>query len=344
MSKAHKLVKYIFLPFVLLVTLSYAYGQEIKLKAAIEKDSIWLGDQIRLILVAEQPANAKISFPRNQDTIAGKIEVLKRSYIDTAKLDASRLQLKQTYIITCFDSGAHYIPPFYFGIQKDGLNDSIKSNDLILFVKFPNVDLKKGIADIKKPFGAPVTFKEIAPWILGIILVGALLFLIVYMISRRRRNLPLFQRLEKPKLPAHIIALQELDKLKQEQLWQHNKVKDFYTRLTDIIRVYIEERFNVPAMEQTTFEILSEFREKKSLIETVSYDGLKDILELADFVKFAKLTPLPDENHLSLNNAYQFVERTKIEETTEPIKAEGGEKSNEEFVADLSEKEGKDLL
>jgi hypothetical protein len=296
-----------------------------------------------LILVAEQPTGAKIDFPRSHDTIAGKIEVLKRSFIDTSKIDASRLQLKQTYIITCFDSGAHLIPPFYFRIQQNGLNDSLKTNDLTLFVKVPNVDLKKGIADIKKPFEAPVTFKEIAPWVLGIILVGALIFLIVYMISRRRKNLPLFQRPEKPKLPAHIIALQELDKLKEEQLWQHDKVKDYYTRLTDIIRVYIEERFGVPAMEQTTFEILSEFRENKSLIDALSYGGLKDILQLADLVKFAKLTPLPDDNHLSLNNAYQFVERTKIEETIEPAKTEE-EIPKKEFIADLREKEGEGQL
>jgi hypothetical protein len=343
MIRADKTIKYFLLSYVLLFVISFTYGQEIKLKAAIERDSIWLGDQIKLMLVVEQPAGAKIDFPRNQDTITGKIEVLKRSFIDTAKIDAGRLQLKQTYIITCFDSGAHYIPPFYFRVQQSGLNDSLKTNDLTLFVKVPNVDLKKGIADIKKPFEAPVTFKEIAPWVLGIILVGALIFLIVYMISRRRKNLPLFQRPEKLKLPAHIIALQELDKLKEEQLWQHDKVKDYYTRLTDIIRVYIEERFGVPAMEQTTFEILSEFRKNNSLIDALSYDGLKDILQLADLVKFAKLAPLPDDNHLSLNNAYQFVERTKIEEMTEPARVEE-EKPKEELVADLREKEGEDLL
>lgn len=344
MTRSDKTVKYIFLSFILLFTsLSFAYGQEIKLQAAIERDSIWLGDQIRLLLVAEQPAGAKIDFPQAPDTIAGNVEVLKKSFIDTSKLDADRLQLKQTYIITCFDSGPHYIPPFYFRIQQNGLIDSLKTNDLTLFVRVPDVDLKKGIADIKKPFEAPVTLKEIAPWILGIILAGALIFLIVYMISRRRKKLPLFQRPEKPKQPAHIIAIQELDKLKEEKLWQQDKMKDYYTRLTDIIRVYIEDRFGVSAMEQTTYEILSEFREKKSLIDNLSYEGLKEILQLADLVKFAKLSPLPDDNQQSLNNAYHFVERTKIEETTEPVKAEE-EKPKKELIADLSEKEGEELL
>jgi hypothetical protein len=341
MRRSDKSIKYFLLSFILLVTVSITYGQEIKLKAAIERDTIWLGDQIRLMLIAEQPVGVKIDFPRQVDSIAGKVEVLKRSIIDTSKIDATRLQLKQTLLVTCFDSGPHLLPPFYFKIQN-GLNDSVKTNDLMLFVKVPDVDLKKGIADIKKPFDAPVTFKEIAPWLLGAILVGAIIFLIIYMISRRRRNMPLFQRPEKPKLPAHIIALQELDKLKGDQLWQHDKVKDYYTRLTDILRVYIEERFKVPAMEQTTFEILDDFKQNKYLPDAASYNGLKDILELADLVKFAKLTPLPDDNHLAINNAYQFVEHTKIEEAVEPDKKEEV-KPEKELVVDLSEKEGKSL-
>ena len=342
MSRTNKAIKYLLLSIVLLITVSATNGQDIKIKAAIERDTIWLGDQIRLLLVAEQPLGAKIDFPRAVDSIAGKIEVLKRSYIDTSKIDAGHLQLKQTLMVTCFDSGAHVIPPFYFHVINNISKDSIKTNDLVLFVKYPNVDLKKGIADIKKPFEAPVTFKEIAPWILGAILLGAIIFLIIYMISRKRRNMPLFQRAEKPKLPAHIIALQELDKLKGEQLWQHDKVKEYYTSLTDILRVYIEERFDVPAMEQTTFEILTDFKEKKSLLDADSYKGLKDILELADLVKFAKLTPLPDDNHISLNTAYQFVQHTKIEVIAEPEKKEEP-KSEKELVVDLSTKEGKSL-
>ncbi len=330
---------------VCLFSISMASGQEIKLQAAIERDSIWLGDQIKLLLVAEKPSGVKIDFPQTRDTIAGNVEILKRSFIDSTALDNARLQLKQAYIITCFDSGPHFIPPFYFKVQQNGSTDSLKTNSLTLFVKVPDVDLKKGIADIKKPFEAPVTFKEIAPWVLGIILAGAIIFLIVYMISRRRKNLPLFQRPEKPRLPAHIIAFQDLEKLKEEQLWQHDKIKDYYTRLTDILRVYVEDRFNISAMEQTTYEILLEFRERKLLTDSHSYDSLKDILQLADLVKFAKLSPLPDDNHKCFDEAWQFVEHTKIEESAESVKAEEEkEKPKKELVTDLSEKEGKEPL
>jgi hypothetical protein len=328
--------KYIFLFSLSLVSLLPVNGQEIKLRTALERDSIWLGDQIKLLFVVEQSAGSKIDFPQLPDSIR-KIEILQKSKIDTSKLDNTRLQLKQTCLVTCFDSGVHYIPPFYFKFKNGERTDSLRSNGLTLFVKFPPVDLKRGPADIKKPFSAPVTLKEIAPWLLGIILLGAIVFLVVYAISRINKNKPLFQRAPKPKLPPHVIAIQELDKLKAEQLWQHGKVKDYYTRLTDIIRVYIEDRFLMAAMEQTTFEILSGFKGGDSPIENKSFIELREILELADFVKFAKFTPLPDENHNVLINAYLFVKETTLEVATESAITE--EKIDKEDVkVDLSDK------
>lgn len=335
-------LKYLLPFFVLFLSLLYVNGQEIKLRTALEHDSIWLGDQIKLLIVVEQPAGSKVEFPQLRDSIQ-KIEILQKSKIDTSKLEGARIQLKQTYLVTCFDSGAHYIPPFYFKVKSGSRTDSLRSNDLTLFVKFPPVDLKRGPADIKKPFPAPVTFKEIAPWLLGIILIGALVFLVIYAISRRNKNRPLFQRPLKPKLPPHIIALQELDKLKNEELWQHEKVKDYYTRLTDIVRVYIEDRFAIAAMEQTTFEILTGFKGKESQIGKKSLNELKEILELADFVKFAKLAPLPGENHNMLSNAYLFVKETAVEVVTElPKSTETKEK--EDVIVDLIDKKEESQL
>jgi len=274
MNRTVKL-KYLCSLVILFLSLSLVNGQEIRLKTALEHDSIWLGDQIKLLIVVDQTAGKKIEFPQIRDSI-NKIEILKRSKIDTSRLAGTQIQLKQTYLVTCFDSGAHFIPPFYFRFKNGDHTDSLRSNSLILFVKLPPVDLKKGPADIKKPFSAPVTFKEIAPWLLGIILLAAIIFLVIYAISRRNKNRPLFQRPAKPKLPPHLIALQELDKLKDEQLWQQEKVKDYYTRLTDIIRVYIEDRFVMTAMEQTTHEILTGFKNRKSKIDA------KSVLELRD--------------------------------------------------------------
>ena len=286
---------------------------QVKVSASLERDSIWLGDHIKMILVAEYPAGTSLAFPQLKDSLGNGVEVLSRSAKDSSNLGSGIMQMRQGYVITAFDSGPHPIAPFRF-VQKSGIKtDTLRSNPLVVFVKVPNVDLKKGFADIKKPYGAPVTFKEIAPWILGIILVASILFLIIYAINRRRKNIPLFQIPQKPKLPPHVIAIGELDKLKEEQLWQHDKVKDYYTRLTDIIRVYLEDRFEVPAMEQTTQEILVEFKGDDSPIKGKLLGDLQQTLELSDLVKFAKYAPLADENHHVLVQAYQLVEETKLE-------------------------------
>ena len=312
--------KYILLFLMSLASLNFALAQQVKVSASLERDSIWLGDQIKMILVAEYPIGTSLSFPELKDSLANGVEVLSRSARDSSKIGDGMLQMRQSFLITAFDSGPHPIAPFLFA-QRSGLStDSLRTNSLRLFVKVPNVDLKKGFADIKKPYQAPITFKEVAPWILGIILLASVIFLIIYAINRRRKNIPLFSMPAKPKLPPHVVALSELDKLKEEQLWQHDKVKDYYTRLTDIVRVYLEERYEVPAMEQTTQEILAEFKGETSEIKGKLYSGLQKTLETADLVKFAKYTPLADENHFVLVNAYTLVEETKAEPIAEPVK------------------------
>jgi hypothetical protein len=332
-------LKYILILLILLPSLKPALAQQIKVSSSLERDSIWLGDQIKMILIAEYPVGTMVSFPQLNDSLGNGVEVLSRSSRDSSKLGDGILQLRQTYLITAFDSGPHPIKPFLFVGHTKITPDTLRSNPLTLFVKVPNVDLKKGFADIKKPYGAPVTFKEIAPWIIGIILVAAIVFFILYAISRRRKNIPLFSLPAKPKLPPHVVALSELDKLKEEQLWQHDKVKDYYTRLTDIIRVYLEERYDVPAMEQTTQEILSDFKGENSQIKGKLFTGLQKTLDTADLVKFAKYTPLADENHFVMVHAYSLVEETKPEpaETVKKPVAQPGEGSVETVISGPNE-------
>ena len=312
--------KYLPLFVLMLTSLSLAQAQQqVKVSVSLERDSIWLGDQLKMILVAEYPTGANISFPELKDSLANGVEIISRSKRDSSKIGDGIMQMRQNYLITAFDSGPHPVGPFLFALHSKAIPDTLRSNRLSLFVKVPPVDLKKGFADIKKPYGAPITFKEVAPWILGIILLATIVFLIIYAISRRRKNIPLFTLPAKPKLPPHVVALSELDKLKEEQLWQHDKVKDYYTRLTDIIRVYIEERYEIPAMEQTSQEILNQFKGEHSAIKGKLFSGLQRTLETSDLVKFAKYTPLADENHFVLVQAYTLVEETKAE-PVEPVK------------------------
>ncbi|MDP2891251.1 MAG: hypothetical protein Q8P34_20075, partial [Bacteroidota bacterium] len=315
-----------FLYVVLIVLLSGSLqqlkAQQVTVKASIDSTNILIGDQIKLILEIEKPKNMDVQFPLIPDTLGAGIEVVQRLPVDTLKLEnKERETLSQSYYITSFDSGVHQIPSFYFKLKFDRMLDSVATKALAFQVFTMKIDTTKGPVDIKPPYSAPVSLKEVTPYILGIILIAAILFFIFYYIKWKKKNVPLFRKPEKPLEPAHIIALRELDRIKAQKLWQSEKIKQYYSEVADTVRAYIENRFDIPAMEQTSAETIGVFKQNKELIDGTSLDQIQHILSLADLVKFAKYKPLPDDNNLTLMNAYFFVNQTKKAEVKAPEKS-----------------------
>ncbi len=134
----------------------------------------------------------------------------------------------------------------------------------------------------------------------------------------------MFKIRSKPKLPAHVIALNELEDLRLKKLWQAGKVKEYYTVMTDVIRVYLEDRFDINAIEMTTDEILAVMR--KQNLESKVQQKLRQTLILADLVKFAKENPLPLDNDNSLSDSIVFVEETI------PVQEEDKEESENKTI------------
>lgn len=309
--------------FLFLLVAGMAFGQQIAPKASLDKNRIIIGDQVKLLLEVECGSNDKVKFPLLPDSIAPFIEITERSKIDSVSAGVNRKKLFQEYTITSFDSGYHAIPAFPFEIHTNGLTSTVETNHLTLEVHtLPKLDslmqALKGPIDIKAPYEAPLTFKEIAPWIFGTILVAGLLFLIWYALRKRKDNQPLFAIPQKPKEPAHVIALRELDRIKEEKIWQQGKTKLYYSELTTVLRQYINDRFDIQAMEQTSIETIAAFKYRRSLVDEKSFENLQRILTNADLVKFAKYEPLPDENNMALVDSYFFVNQTKIIEMTTP--------------------------
>jgi hypothetical protein len=310
----------------------YGFAQQIKATATLDSLQILIGDQVNLTLELEKPENLTMDFPILAENISEYIEILRQSPIDTTILENNAIRLVQSFLITSFDSGEHRIPPFWFRLHLDDRIDSIASNELFLKVYTMEIDTTRGPTDIKMPYGAPLTLKEVTPWILGILLLAGILFFIFYYISRRKRNLPVFVLPSKPKEPAHVVALRNLDRIKDDKLWQRDKIKEYYSQVTDVLRTYIEERFAIPALEYTTDETIRAFMARGSLVSAKSMSNLSQILSLADLVKFAKYLPLPDDHNLTLVNAYFFVDDTKIEEVKKTEKPESGEPEEGEEV------------
>lgn len=328
-------IKILFSFLIILFSAGIIQAQQIKATARLDSTNILLGDQIKLFLEINYPKNAIVEFPQISDSLSAFIEVLNKSKIDTIDLDDRTLQKQiKYYTITSFDSGSYLIAPQWFKININGTIDSVPTNGVTLNVHTMVIDTTRGLTDIKMPYGAPITLKEVTPYILGLMLIGAIIFLVLYSIKRRKKNKPFFTLPVKPKEPPHIIALRELDRIKNEKIWQKEKTKQYYSEVTDVLRNYIEERFEIPAKEQTTDEILDSFRYQKNLLGEKSYQNLSQILSLADLVKFAKYKTLPDDDNLTLVNSYFFVNETKNEE---PKKPEIAEKS-EENISEVNSK------
>lgn len=293
-------------------------AQEVKIKAVLDSTVILIGDQVTLNLQIEYPKQLEVQFPMPGDSLGSSVEIVERLQLDTLIISGERLLLTQNFIVTSFDTGYHEIPPFLFRIKYGEMVDSFESNPTgIMVFTLPQLDSLMtaigGPIDIKPPYEAPITLKEIAPWLLGSLLAVGLIFLILYAIKRKKNNQPIFSFPQKPKEPAHIIALRKLDRIKDDKTWQHGHVKQYHSELADTIREYIENRFEINAMELTSDETIAAFTYRRDLLSESIFDNLKRLLKNADLVKFAKFEPLPDDNNLAMVDAYFFVNQTKLE-------------------------------
>lgn len=331
-----KKIKEIALALLFIISAFIAKAEEVKIKAELDSAVILIGDQVRLQLEVEYPEGISVFFPVPGDTLSEFVEIIDRQPLDTNILDGDRQRVMQEYIVTSFDTGHHEIPPFELILKYNDITDTVQSNPTILHVfTIPKLDsimqALQGPIDIKPPLEAPVSLKEVAPWILGSLLAAGLIFLIFYALRRKRNNQPIFAFPQKPKEPAHVIALRKLDMVKEEKIWQEGKTKQFYSEVTDALREYIENRFEITALEQTSDETIALFKEHKNLLDQTTFNNLERILKNADLVKFAKYEPLPDDNNLALIDAYFFVNQTKIEEQKE-AKESDDDREGEEVV------------
>jgi len=322
---------------VLLIILNFLYvgflqAQQTVVKATIDSTAIMIGEQtmIRLEVAGDKSKLFQLPVYSTLDTIITGIEVLEMFKPDTTDLGNERIRINQNYMVTSFDSALYLIPEFRV-ISGD---DTTYSNTLGLKVSSMEVDtITAKFIPIKEVISPKFVISDWLPdtvtdywywWLAGIVVLAAVAF-VLYRLYLRKSLIP-FQK-EEPNLPPHVKAINGLDAVKAEKLWQQGRIKEYHSMLTEILRIYIEERFNTPAMEMTSGEILANIRrisETDSVIE-----NLKQILQLADFVKFAKYHPLPDENELSLMNSYLFVNQTKEEEKI-VIPEESVEMNNEE--------------
>lgn len=270
-----------------------------------------IGNKINANIELEILPGSKLEWPVLTDTLSKSIEIISKSKPDTITREGiDKLLVRQLISITSFDTGFLVIPPLTFKVTQPGSQSPqiLTSQPVLLEVLNVQVDLKGDIKDIKPLIKAPYTFRDFLPWLLMLLAAGLTGFLIWFYLRKRKQNKPFIKLPAKPQKPPHIIAIEELELLKQEQVWQKGQVKEYYTRLTDILRAYFEARFGVLAAEMTSDEIMNAM---KDLLNDAAMTGdLKKLLSLSDMAKFAKAQPIAADNELSLTYARSVIMNT----------------------------------
>ena len=296
-------------------------AQAIQAEAKLQQYTIRIGDQTKLFLSVRQPLKAHVNFPKLTDTVVGKVQVVSINKPDTTydQVDKTVITVTQSYTITSFDAGTYTIPAFSIG-SETGV---AKTKELTLQVETVKVDTTKAIYDIKQPFAVNYTWldwlRDDWYWIAGpLALIAGIVGLILYL-RNRPKPAPVV-KVAAPLVPPDVIAVNKLRELRDKKLWQQDQVKQYHIELSDIIREYLEKRYIIKTHEKTTDEIFEAL--KRMNITDENRNKLKQILILADLVKFAKEKPLPAENESNLDVAIDFVTNTR--QVDKPVTTEGG--------------------
>ena len=283
------------------------------LRSRISRDSILIGDQVEWTLDFQLAPGEAVSISKPGAEPVPGVEALGEMALDTLSDKKGTLSLRGRIILTSFDSGSYVLPPLYVLMASaDGSIDTLEYTGPRLAVNTIPIDTATFQPhDIKGQIRYPLTFREVIPWVGLALLVAALVWLLVRWIRLRRQNRDFFG---KPvvKDPPHIVALRSLEKTRAQKLWQAGKQKQFYTQVTDALRQYIADRFDVAALEQTSAEMFRDLQDKD--IEPELKEKLKDLFTTADFVKFAKHTASDQENENAIPTAIRFVNETYMKE------------------------------
>ncbi len=288
---------------------------QIQIGSGVSTDSLMVGDQFMYKIGVKGNHLDQLKWPGFKKSI-GEFEIIEELGFDTVSIDPLALELG--FILTYFDTGHIEIPAQVLTMNGDSI-ETQKHYVQVLPVYIDSTNAQ--LYGLVPPLDVPYKFGEFKHLILWSILVAAILLgilLLVLYLSKKRRE----EAVPEIKVPAHILALGELSELESQQLIEEERVKDFYSYLSDILRRYLENRYNFLALESTTDEILKEA--KLFVFKTENLKDIEAFLRDADLVKFAKALPEEHRHEQYFNFVKEFVlETKKIEEL------EGEEESDE---------------
>ena len=301
--------RFLILALLLVPTVKSHAGNTI-VSIKLDSAKVMMGKTVKMrINIVKDQGSAGIILGTDSATI-GNIDIVKRDKSQTKTLDNNREEITQVITLQPFEPGEYDLPPIKYLVQ----GDTVLSNKVHLAVDSVKVDAKGEIKDYKPIVGVPFKLIDYIPniiakywwaWLLGLALLA---FLIFAYFKWYKKGINPFKP-EKKRLPPYEEAILALNNLKSRQLWQNGQHKEYYSCLTDILRVYIERRFGINAVEMTTSEIMEQIKHNEEALQVK--DQLSEVLEIADDVKFAKMQTLADDNEIAFQRTLNFVEQTK---------------------------------
>lgn len=284
--------------------------------ASLDTAVLRIGEQVELVLSIDLPIDAPVnmvSWPAVGDTLIKQLEVIRKGPVDTVQ-EGSVSHLSQRITITGFDTGHWAIPPFQFMVS----GSPVETRPMLVEVRSTALDDPKVQRPPKGIYEVPFS---LAYWIRAHLVellagIGGLVVIIagLFYLTRKREAAPV-KVVAAAVEPAHLRTLRALRELEAGRLWQQGEHKAYHSRITDLLRSYIEERYDVPAMESSTDELLQALR--VSSLKSDLRPHLENMLRLADLVKFAKATPTAAENEQMMAGAIRFVEATVATTTSD---------------------------
>jgi hypothetical protein len=283
---------------------------QVSVEAVIDSIQIFVGQQAHVTLTATAKENAKMEFPQFKPTeyITPGVEVLDRKELEQQPQDNGFVSRRMVYTMTSFDDTLYYLPPMTVKIDgKPYKSKSLALKVLTIEVDTLHADQFFGPKDVQDN---PFQWSDWAPAFWMSVLILLLMGLTIYLYQRLRANKPIIARIKIVKrLLPHQKAMKEIEQIKADKMAISENQKEYYTKLTDTLRRYIEERYGFSAMEMTSTEII----ERLMQTDQQSLEELRQLFTTADLVKFAKYSTMINENDANLVNAIDFINQTKLE-------------------------------
>ncbi len=301
----------IFLCFFCLLFLLKTATAQVSGKAAVDSTHMFLGDQMRLRLELSAQQGVVLE-PLNLSVVSADsvFEVLAESKWDTLGTAGNNLRLQKNLLFIAWDSGDQRLPAIPVVYKFAGKTDTFFTREIPIEIELLKVDTT--LADIKPILKEPVKLQDFIWYILGAVGLALLILLVLYLRKRKKEEpVPVPQVVE---LLPHELAIQQLEELERQQMWQSGQVKGYHSALTYIVREYLEKRYGIQALEQTTDEILAQLlhgSKRQQDFDLSLAQKLGDVLQTADLVKFAKAEPTAEFHERAMAVARAFILETK---------------------------------